>query len=166
MPRKSMKRFDVLFWLIQILFLLLIVSCGSRKNISKSTEEREIKSDITENVEVSGRRDIHEDSQKDEEIEMIEIVTEYSAPDSLGNQYPVRRTGKKTAKKTSREGRKVVKETVSSKSNIVDRSEQKTVEKEELKTEKKESRQIPMIAVGCFIIGLVLFVYKRKFWNG
>ena len=161
-----MKRFDVLFCLILILFLLLIVSCGSSRNTSKRTGEREIKSDITENVEVSGRRDIHEDSQKDEEIEMIEIVTEYSAPDSLGNQYPVRRTGKKTAKKTSREGRKVVKETVSSKSNIVDRSEQKTVEKEELKTEKKESRQIPMIAVGCFIIGLVLFVYKRKIWNG
>lgn len=96
---------------------------------------------------------------------MIELVTEYSAPDSLGKQYPVRRTEKKITKKVSQEGKKAVKESVSSKSNIVDRSEQKTVEKEEIKTEKKESRQIPRIIIGCFIIGVLFFVYKRKIWN-
>lgn len=165
MLRKSMKRFDVVFWLIQILFLLLIVSCGSSKNTSKRTGEREIKSDIIKDVDISGRRDIHEDSQKDEEIEVIELVTEYFAPDSLGKQYSVRRTEKKITKKASQEGKKAVKESVSSKSNIVDRSEQKMVEKEEVKTEKKGNRQLPMIAISCFI-GFVLFVYKRKIWNG
>lgn len=174
MRRLSMKGFDVykkvmgrirlyiLLCPLEILFLLLMVSCGSSKNTSKRSGEQEIKKDITENIDASGDRNIHENSQKDEEVEMAEIITEYSMPDSLGNQYPMKRIEKRTTKKMSQEGKKVVKEAVSSKSNMVDRSEERIVEKEDVKTEKKESRQIPMIVVGCFIIVLVFFVYKRK----
>lgn len=158
-------RLCILLCPLQILFFLLLVSCGSSKNTSKRTEEQEIKKDITENVDVSGRRDIVEDIQKDEDVEVVETVTEYSAPDSLGNQYPMKRTEKKTTKKTSQEVKKEVKEAVSTKSNIIDRSEQKTVEKEAVKMEKKESRKIPMIVIGCIIIALVFFVYKRKIWG-
>lgn len=145
---------------LQMIVFLLLVSCGSSKNVTQSESEKEIKKDVVEQTTVSESRDVHESSQSNEVTEVIETITEYSEPDSVGNQYPKKKTERKVVSKKDEEGEKKVKEEISIKNKVVDKSDEKTAEKSTEKMEVKENNQLAKIVIGCFVV-VCIFVGIR-----
>lgn len=147
---------------LQIILLFFLVSCGSSKNITQSKSEKEVKKDVVEQTTVSENRDVHESSQSNEVTEVIETIIEYSEPDSVGNQYPKKKTERKVVSKKGKEGEKKVKEEISTENKVVDKSEKKTAEKSKEKAEVKENNQLAKIVIGCFVV-VCIFVGIRFF---
>lgn len=143
---------NILLCPLLIVFFLVLVSCGSSKNTTQSESKKEVKADVVEQTATSGNRDSQEDSKSNEETEVVEVITEYSEPDSVGNQYPKKRTERKTSTKKGKEDKKKVTEEVSTEKKVVDKSEVKEAEKSEKKTEVKESNQPVKIVIGCLIV--------------
>lgn len=173
MQKRSMKTFKVNYVMerisryillcpLQMVLLFLFVSCGSSKNVTQSENEKEVKKDIVEQTTISENRDVHESSQSNEETEIIETITEYSEPDSTGNQYTKKKIERKVVSKKGKEGAKKVKEEIFTDNMVVDKSEEKTSEKSKKKTEVKENNQLAKIVIGCFVV-VCVFVSVRFF---
>lgn len=148
----------------QLFAFLVLMSCGSSKNVTQSKSEKDEKRDVTEQTASFLNRETHEDSQSNEETEVIETIIEYSEPDSIGNQYPKKKTERKTVSKKGNEGEKKVTEKVSTEKNVVDKSKVKEAEKSKEKTEVKESNQPVKIIVGCFVV-VCIFVFGIRFFK-
>ena len=172
MRKMSMKIFDnwldrltewmrscVLLCPLQMLVFLFLISCGSAKVGVESEKRNEKENDIVEKVEVSEQREVDELNREDEEVEIVETVTEYSEPDSVGNQYPKKRTERKVVKKKGSQTAKKVVEEVSGEREKNDKSKEIMAEKSDVKTEAKESCW-PFWVFGIAVI--VFFVHNKK----
>lgn len=145
---------------LQMIVFLLLVSCGSSKNVTQSESEKEVKKDVVEQANHNENRDVHESSQRNEVTEVVETIIEYSEPDSVGNQYPKKKIERTVVSKKDEEGEKKLKENISTKNKVVDKSDEKTAEKSKEKTEVKENNQLVKIVIGCFVV-VCIFVGIR-----
>lgn len=173
MRKMSMKIFDnwldrltewmrscVLLCPLQMLVFLFLISCGSAKVGVESEKRNEKENDIVEKVEVSGQREVDELNREDEEVEIVETVTEYSEPDSVGNQYPKKRTERKVVKKKGSQTAKKVVEEVSGEREKNDKSKEIMAEKSDVKTEAKESSW-PFWIFGVAVIVFLGFIIRK-----
>ena len=173
MRKLSMKIFDnwldrltewmrscVLLCPLQMLVFLFLISCGSAKVGVESEKRNEKENDIVEKVEVSGQREVDELNREDEEVEIVETVTEYSEPDSVGNQYPKKRTERKVVKKKGIQTAKKVVEEVSGEREKNDKSKEIMAEKSDVKTEAKESSW-PFWIFGVAVIVFLGFIIRK-----
>ena len=173
MRKMSMKIFDkwldrltewmrscVLLCPLQMLVFLFLISCGSAKVGVESEKRNEKENDIVEKVEVSGQREVDELNREDEEVEIVETVTEYSEPDFVGNQYPKKKTERKVVKKKGSQTAKKVVEGVSGEKEKNDKSKERTAEKSDVKTEVKESSW-PFWIFGVAVIVFLGFIIRK-----
>ena len=153
-------RYCVMLCPLQMFVIFFFVSCGSAKVGVESETKTEIENDVVEKLVFVGQKETEELNQEDEEVEIVETITEYSDPDSAGNQYPKKKTERKTVKKKGRkEEKKVVKE-VSGDKEKNDKSKGKTVENKEIKTEVKESSW-PFWIFCLFMLVLFGFIIRK-----
>ena len=150
----------VLLCPLQMLVFLFLISCGSAKVGVESEKRNEKENDIVEKVEVSGQREVDELNREDEEVEIVETVTEYSEPDSVGNQYPKKRTERKVVKKKGIQTAKKVVEEVSGEREKNDKSKEIMAEKSDVKTEAKESSW-PFWIFGVAVIVFLGFIIRK-----
>lgn len=173
MRKMNMKMFDkwldkltewmrtcVLLCPLQMLVLLFLFSCGSAKVGVEVEKKNERENDIVDKVVVSGQREMDEVNKEDEEVELVEIVTEYSEPDSVGNQYPKKKTERKVVKKKGSQTKKIVVEGVSGEKEKNDKSKERTAEKSKVKTEVKESSW-PFWIFGVAVIVFLGFIIRK-----
>lgn len=145
---------------LQMLVFLFLFSCGSAKVGVEVEKKSERENDIVEKVVVSGQREMDEVNKEDEEVEIVETVTEYSEPDSVGNQYPKKKTERKVVKKKGSQTAKKVVEGVSGEKEKNDKSKERTAEESKVKTEVKESSW-PFWIFGVVVIAFLGFIIRK-----
>lgn len=145
---------------LQMLVFLFLFSCGSAKVGVEVEKKSERENDIVEKVVVSGQREMDEVNKEDEEVEIVETVTEYSEPDSVGNQYPKKKTERKVVKKKGSQTAKKVVEGVSGEKEKNDNSKERTAEESKVKTEVKESSWSFWI-FGVVVIAFLGFIIRK-----
>lgn len=150
----------VLLCPLQMLVFLFLFSCGSAKVGVEVEKKSERENDIVEKVVVSGQREMDEVNKEDEEVEIVETVTEYSEPDSVGNQYPKKKTERKVVKKKGSQTAKKVVEGVSGEKEKNDKSKERTAEESKVKTEVKESSW-PFWIFGVVVIAFLGFIIRK-----
>lgn len=150
----------VLLCPLQMLVFLFLFSCGSAKVGVEVEKKSERENDIVEKVVVSGQREMDEVNKEDEEVEIVETVTEYSEPDSVGNQYPKKKTERKVVKKKGSQTAKKVVEGVSGEKEKNDKSKERTAEESKVKTEVKESSW-PFWIFGVAVIAFFGFIIRK-----
>lgn len=150
----------VLLCPLQMLVFLFLFSCGSAKVGVEVEKKSERENDIVEKVVVSGQREMDEVNKEDEEVEIVETVTEYSEPDSVGNQYPKKKTERKVVKKKGSQTAKKVVEGVSGEKEKNDKSKERMAEESKVKTEVKESSW-PFWIFGVVVIAFLGFIIRK-----
>lgn len=150
----------VLLCPLQMFVFLFLFSCGSAKVGVEVEKKSERENDIVEKVVVSGQREMDEVNKEDEEVEIVETVTEYSEPDSVGNQYPKKKTERKVVKKKGSQTAKKVVEGVSGEKEKNDKSKERTAEESKVKTEVKESSW-PFWIFGVVVIAFLGFIIRK-----
>ncbi len=135
--------------------VLVLASCGTSKKAQRLEIQKEVQKDVEKKANVTGVRETNEVSQENEEKEVTETIIEYSEPDSIGKQYPTKRTERKTIIKNGKEVDKTVTEELSGEKVMKDKTEEKTALKSKGEKDVRAGTNTNYIYI---VIGLFLFI--------